>query len=526
MEVTRDGFEPFGTNDRSTRYAPGTHDLRFVLKRLEASILLVVDAKTSKPITKFGHVMLPNMSDHAQHSSFTDVRDPTPVDHADGRVAVSFRPGIDVVDVGAPGYAATRFDPEPGPPPDGVFVVKLVSNAGISGRVQLAGAPAAGVALRLERGRMDRGEESTTEAATQRFSPDREGASAGTSAADGAFVLECAKPGMYRLIARASSGEVASVKPFFVKTGTAVDLGTIDLVLGATVHGLVFVPAGRSVAGLEVRLDEANFGEKQVTNAEGRFRFDGLVAGTHRFFLGDVPGSIGEVPPVDVQILSGDVRDVQIDARDHGTCRVDLTIVIGDRPAANASVDLTRDRKLGRNIRLGSTDKDGHIVASAPLARGLGVVVSTADRLWLEHPTARLDLTLDARIVETIRFETGSIVLVLPPGLSLPKKSNVRLEFTSPGAESGAFPSSRSLDIVNGATDNAHALATDGGHQLRFDDVLAGDWQIKFDVSDQDDPMEKVQIDARSYQTRRKTVFSATGTAQLMPGQTVTVELH
>jgi hypothetical protein len=530
MEATRDGFEPFGVGDRSTTYAPGARDLRFVMKRLDASTLLVIDARTSQPITKFGHEVLPNMSDHTEHSSYTGVRTPTPVKHPDGRVAVSFRPGIDVVDVGAPGYESQRFDPKPGVPPDGVFVVKLVQTAGVSGRVQVAGVPVAGITIRLERGRMDRLGKGESESTTRRFMPDRDGASLGTSAADGSFLLEAAQSGMYRLIARSSSGEVASVKPFSVKSGKAVDLGTIDLVTGATIRGTVLVPAGRSVAGLTIRIDEQRFGAEQPTNAEGRFRFEGQSAGTHWLFVDDASGAIAEVPPVEVQLSAGEVRDVEIDARNHGTCSVELTILIGGRPAANASVELVRDKKPGRglsgNMRLGNTDKDGHIVASAPLARGLAVAINTPDDLRFEHPTARLDLTLDARIVETIRFETGSIVLVLPPALSLPKKSNVRLELTSPGAGGGAFPMSRSLDLVNGATENARAHATDGGHQLRFDDVLAGDWQIKFDVSDQDDPMEKVQIDARSYETRRKTVCSATGTAQLTPGQTVTVELH
>jgi hypothetical protein len=525
LEATRDGFEPFGVNDRSTCYAPGTRDLRFVMKRLDSSTLLVIDARTRRPITRFGHSMLPNMSDHSQHSSFTEVRSPAPVVHADGRVAVSFRPGIDVVDVGAPGYASTRFDPEPGVPPDGVFVVELVPNAGVSGRVELAGVPAARIALRLERGRMGRGDGDNSEPATQRFIPDRAGASMGTSAADGSFRLEGAQSGTYRLIARASSGEVAALKPFFLTAGTATDVGTIDLVAGAAIRGTVLVPAGRNVVGLAVRVDDENSGDTQMTNVEGEFRFDGLTAGTHWLFLADVPGSIGEVPPVEVPLAAGEVRDVQIDARDHGTCLVDLTIVIGDRPAASASVELTRDRKLGRSIRLGDTDKDGHLVTSAPLARGLGVQVLTPDRLWLEHPTARLDLTLDARIVETIRFETASIVLVLPATLTLPAKSSVHLELTSSAAE-GRHPIARFLELVNGSTDDARAGATDGGHQLRFDDVLAGDWQILFEVSDREDPTETVQIDARTHSIRRKTVYSSTGTVKLIPGQTATVELH
>ena len=95
------------------------------MKRLTSSTLRAVDARTGWPIELYGFEVLPNMSDRAPHSSYTAVRSPSPRSHPDGRSEISFRPGIDVVDVGAPGYEPQRFDPEAGNPPDGVFVVWL-----------------------------------------------------------------------------------------------------------------------------------------------------------------------------------------------------------------------------------------------------------------------------------------------------------------------------------------------------------------------------------------------------------------
>jgi hypothetical protein len=523
LEATRDGFEPFGVDDRSTHYAPGTRDLRFVMKRLESLTLLVIDDRTSQPITKFGHEVLPNMSDHAPHSSFTDVRNPSPVAHADGRVVISFRPGIDVVDVGAPGYESERFDPEPGIPPDGVLVVKLVPTASVFGVVRLGGVPTGGIALRLEAGHLEPADSGVSPSATKHFAPERDGASLATSGADGSFRFDRTARGMYRLIARAGSGEAASVNAFSVAASASIDLGTIDLVAGAAVRGVVLVPPGRRAAGLTVSADQEHFGEKQVTDAEGRFRFDGMIAGEHQLFLLDAPGSIGEVPPVDLQLAAGEVREIQIDARDYGTCQIDLTIWIGEHVASNALVELTRDRKLGRAIRLGTTDKEGHIVSPAPLAKAVGLRVLTSDRLWLEHPTARFDLTLDARIVETVRFEVASLVLELPQAVTMPAKSSLRLELT-PSA--GGRPQTRYINLVNGATTDARTSATQGGHRLHFDDLLAGDWQLVFDIADAADPMEMVQIDARTQQSRRKKVYTATSAVRLVTGQAATVELH
>jgi hypothetical protein len=54
------------------------------------------------------------------------------------------------------------------------------------------------------------------------------------------------------------------------------------------------------------------------------------------------------MPPVDVELAAGEMRDIQIDARDCGTCQLELTIWIGERAAANAAVDLTRDGCLQR----------------------------------------------------------------------------------------------------------------------------------------------------------------------------------
>ncbi len=524
LESTLDGYESVGVGERSKYYDAGTRDLRIVMKRLASSTLRVEDAVTHAPITKFGHYVVANESDHAEHSSYSQVVTPQNVEHAEGRVTVSFRPGIDAVDVGAPGYETQRFDPEAGAPPGGVFVVDLVPASAVFGIVRVDGAPAANADLRLERGFYTGGKDPLGEVTPKRFVVEQEGAATMHSASDGSFRFENLARGTYRLFAHAVGGQAASVDTFVVEASKPTDLGTIDLVSGASIRGVVLVPPGRTAGGLTVRIDDKNNGEKQVTDSDGRFRFDGLVAGAHQMFLEDAPGSTGAVPPVDVQLAAADVRDVQIDARAFGTCRVELTILLGDRPAAKAQVSLTRPNSSER-IELGRTDAQGHVANSAPLASDVGVRIWTADGITLDHPTAKLSLGLDAKIVETIRFEVGSVDVVLPSSLTMPAKCSVNVELT-PVAGSTANKMSRYIDLVDATVHDEGVSWVEVGRKLRFENVLAGDWDLVFDVCDKADPTETVQIGPEAFETHPKTMYKGKGTVKVVSGQTATVELH
>lgn len=521
LEATREGYEPFAVGDRSVHYSPGSSDIRIVMRPLDALTMLIVDAKTDQPITTFGHEMLPNASSHTSHSFDIDVLTPPEIEHPDGRLTVSFRPGIDVIDIGAPGYESRRFDPGPGIPPDRMFVVKLAPSASVFGRVLTGGALTGGVTVRLEAGEMEQRSMRDRNPIPPRFKTDLDGTSVRTSAPDGTFRFDRVRSGRYRLIARSRGGDVACVNNFYVTASASCDLGDIDLAPGAVVHGVVLVPPDRSAAGLVVRVDDRNQGEKCVTDADGRFRFDALTSGWHQFILADAPG-IRLVPPVDALLVAGEVREIEIDARRFGTCRVDLTILIDDTPASNVQVSLKRHP--GLSFDLGATDRDGRLSRSVPLADGVGVTVQTVDGVRMTHPTLRLDLALDGNVVEIVRFNTASVEFVLPATLVLPKRASVRLELTPvSGATSSAL--SRFADVVQGAAQGTHVSFRADGRRLRFNSVLAGEWQGVFDVSDAADPTENVPIGDHRWELRRKTVYSASIAFTVLRGQTTQVNL-
>jgi hypothetical protein len=273
-----------------------------------------------------------------------------------------------------------------------------------------------------------------------------------------------------------------------------------------------------------VHVDDARYGDGQVTDADGRFHMEGLAAGAHRIFLPESEGAIGMVPPVDVDLAPGEVRDVTIDARACGTCRMDLTILIGGAPAVDAQVTLVRadDRELAR---LGTTDPRGHLMASVPIAKDVGIRLYDADGLvWGAHGAQRFDLELDAKMVETIRFETGRLVLVIPANVTMPVKWDARLQLTAPGANAAA--QDRWVGRSEGDMRNPRVTVTDGGHRLTFDSVLAGEWQLELDVCDAADPKERVTTGPHSWRERRKTMYDAKSVVKVVSGQTATVELH
>jgi hypothetical protein len=294
----------------------------------------------------------------------------------------------------------------------------------------VGGAPAAGVDVRLESGSMLGGGPGY-HGPTPRFRAKRDKSVSRTSAADGAFRFEGVEMDSYRVIARASDGRVALVPVFKVDRGASIDLSTIELSSGAEIRGVVLVPPGRRASGLAVRLDDPNEGEKQVTDSDGRFRFAGVLAGAHELLLPDVTGAFARVPPVELELAAGEVRDVEIDAREHGTCDVELLILFGDKPAADAQVSLSSVRSKGSPAfsipgaivfehLLGKTDGQGRVSGSVPAVGVAGLSVWTADNATMEHPTARFDLRLDARIVETVRFEVATVIVELPESVRLP----------------------------------------------------------------------------------------------------------
>jgi len=200
----------------------------------------------------------------------------------------------------------------------------------------------------------------------------------------------------------------------------------------------VIVPAGRSVAGLEIHLDDARAGAERTTDSEGRFRFSGLPAGIHKLILTEVPGSIVDPPSMEVELAVGEQREVLYDLRRAGACQVTLTILVDSMPAVNADVELVtpslddasvalwRVDAAGRPsdfYRLGKTDSQGLVNGSAPARGAARVRVRFGEGMPVEHPDVELALEPDARIEAVVAYEFGRLVVVIPDRIAPPEQA-------------------------------------------------------------------------------------------------------
>jgi len=96
LEVELDGYDTFGLHDRETHYAPGTRDLRVVLKRSAQARtqFVVVDASSGASIETSGIEIERDQGSAAVHNSWTDYRaHPQPGVHLDGQLELAARPG-------------------------------------------------------------------------------------------------------------------------------------------------------------------------------------------------------------------------------------------------------------------------------------------------------------------------------------------------------------------------------------------------------------------------------------------------
>jgi len=474
LSASLEGFLPFGELD-SRRHAPGTDDLRIVLQR-SADVLtrfVVVDAASRAPVERFG-IEIGYDGVSASRSGWRKDARPEPVEHRNGEVELPARPGQDVYTVVAPGYLRNKDEVRHESPESRRQVVELLRGGAIVGRVVDAGSPAAEVGVRLVPGRLVSGGPTTS-----RFAENGTVQTTRTDA-QGRFRFDALEPGTFRVLARGADGFVERVP---VELGLAgdQDLGDLELLAWATILGRVLVPPRRSAGGLEVELQDPLAPEKTTTDAEGRFRFGELTAGEHRLVVREVPRELAHGASATVTLAAGEAKEVEIDARDRGTCDVELRIELPGRTAEGLRVSLY-PVVPGDGIVLGTTDAGGRVAGWAP-AWGEARVEIATEGLTLRHPTARLLLELDRDVEATVRFDVGGFVLELPGASPWPNRGWGRLKLVPEGAdgEAGAVAMVFRSDVAAGG-----ATTVDGDHRLRCDLAPAGRFQATLEVQDLD----------------------------------------
>jgi protocatechuate 3,4-dioxygenase beta subunit len=519
LEVKLDKSDAFGIGNLDKHYAPNTHDIELVVPRSVLVTVAVVDAANGAPVESFG--LRVERGADANASGLTrrsSASAPQVIARPGGEMKVRVRPEIDEYWIVATGFqeAFGKFEPEL--VETGRLEIRLRRGESILGRAMSKGAPCANVSATLEAGTFVKPRGGGDAA----FTPDsyRTPQSLRTGA-DGRFRFEGVSLGRaHRLSLRAASGESFVLAPLPSKKGAReLDLGDLELQAPAAIAGRVLVPANRSLAGLVVRLDGFRSGVQQTTDTEGAFRFDGVAPGRHQLFVDSAPGRTTSAGPFAVELAPGAVESMELDLRDKGTCQVALTVRFPDGPATGFHVELEPDAPNSRAHTLGRIDETGRVSSWAPAIGRARIAVRSPNGTSFRHPTAALDLTLDARIEETLEFELASLALVLPDSLALPSNASVSLKLSAIGGENAFWESVDPRALADGE-------GTFDGRRLFLARVPTGAFELSVQIYDRDAPPVKQQTSPNSWTSRSVPVFEQSTSVTLTVGRTSELALR
>lgn len=521
LEAELVGHDSFGKDARSKPFAPGSEDLRIVLphSRSARTLFRVVDGDTQRPVELFGLEIERDRGSDAGRSGWTNYRaNPQPATHPGGELELDARPGLDLLTVCAPGYVRLQDDVRHAAEGEPEQTVSLVPGGTLSGRVvAVAGdGPVAGAAVRLQFGQVRKSKDSPVPT----FQPDDMALQA-VSDADGRFRFEMLEPGDSQLVARGPDDSVHERVLALPARGN-LELGELVLVPGATILGQVVVPPGQASAGLEVYLDEWRHDVKRVTDAQGRFRFEALGAGPHRLLLAESPGRITS-QSADLTLAAGETREVVLDARDAGLCALELTLVLGDAPAAALAVDLVVLGPPERRHELGLTDAAGRVSGWAPAWGRARVELRLAGGAALLHPDPIGPLELEREFVAALRFEIGSLALVLPPDLVLPPTCGGKLVLTRVGAERSLQLYLRPASANRSDLVRSDLVLADGA--LRCAHVPPGEYELELVLSDESVRPVRIAADG-GYRLERPALYETRAHVRISAGTSTRVELR
>jgi RNA polymerase sigma-70 factor (ECF subfamily) len=313
--------------------APGTHDIELVFEEARWIEVRVRDGNGER-VESFE--LYSRNSGGDQLSSRTDGL---------GRLLLPGEAFLVLVD--ARGYALAEkgpFRPESAPQ---VLEFELAPEPGVRGRVLADGEPVSGATVMLHDARSGvliehQGYPSLVNPRPKdRTSTD----------AEGRFVLKLHERGTFVVRAEANGHAAGDVGPFELapETGRA----DLELVLGegGALEGRVLVAAGRDPAGVIVAMNRGDAFPRTVrSDAEGRFRFEGLTAGPWHLSRGTMEVnsqgggtsfSIGKAPtviPFNCTIREGETSWQDLDLRDFEPCALDGVLLVNGAPAKDWSV--------------------------------------------------------------------------------------------------------------------------------------------------------------------------------------------
>lgn len=485
--------------DRDTHHEPNSRDIVIVLPRTVLVTIAVVDDASGAPIERFGlRVERPRES-----NGFRTMAPPQPTPRPGGTAQARVQPGIDRYHVVATGFQDAEGVFDASVADSERFEIRMGRGAGITGRALEDGLPAESVTVLLEAGNLMTPRGGSEKA----FTPDTYiAAQTMRTGADGRFRFDGVKLKTHRLTLRAASG-ASHVQLLDARFEQATDLGDLELQATGAIEGVVLTPPGRSRAGLVVRLGDWRSGVAQTTDSQGSFRFDGVAAGKSTLFVDELSGRVASGAPFPVEVAPGEVARVELDLRDRGTCEVTLTVLFGGERIPGAHIRLHPLAEETREHSLGRLDEDSRISSWAPALGPAAIAMYTPEGETWRHPTARLDLTLDARIDQVIEFELASLAIVLPDSFTPPERGYVRVSLLGDGQSRGHTVSEE--------------LSTTAPNRRRivFARVPAGACRARVEVFDKDQKPLRVQTAPNTWSMRTEPMLEHSEQVTLVAGR-------
>lgn len=523
LKVTHPDHEtwPEG-NPRAVHYEPGTSGLDVVLLAAVKTEFRLVDAGTGEPIERFGLRMYPNEGSKSELGGRTERTRPRLEDHAGGVHAVKAREGLDKVLVWAEGYHVVERDVEHDEPGSGVMTFALKPGAQAVGRVLFEGEPVEGavveVALVSSRDIVKRVERLRR-----------------TTDADGRFAVEGIGRGRRRVTVTSDRGAPIVLRDVDFTPPETNDLGDLEVVAGGTIDGLCVCPAGVDPAGITIYLGHWQNDVTAITDAAGRFRFEGVPPGPHTLMNDERPGILASGQRTTVEVLSGETVAAELNLSSKVLAEIELSIraagtdLEGMRVTLDQVVSFEERAKRGfreGRVDLGEIDAEGRVRGSAPALGACSVQLWSPGSGTITHPTARVELTGVAH-EQTVEFAFASMKVSLPAESELPDRGQLTVQLTPPGSELSALSAQRwlQLEVVDGSIAGT-GWAEVTGREIQLTTLLPGPHTVEVSTHAADAPRVSTPLPNGSTRYGPERLWTLTGEVELVPGEATPVELR
>jgi hypothetical protein len=303
-------------------YRAGARDVKLVLKNVERTSFLVLDAGSGKPIERYGLAVADGPGRGIQGGS--DMQAPPLREHEHGLVVAHARAGLHVVRVEAPGHAPLETAVALDPGAQRQQTLRLSDGGSLRGRLVRDGkglAQASAAIVRAPSGTVWPEGNERVEPDSWFFADCRPdlGEFAGRLRsteldADGSFRFYDLAPGTYELGLAAPGLGPRRVKQLRVEAGAVRDLGELELGAAAVLRVRVVTPPGARAEELQCALDGQWRGRKPFP-AGGTLVFEGLGAGQHRVVLTGLRTILAHDEQRDVRLAAGETRELVFEPR-------------------------------------------------------------------------------------------------------------------------------------------------------------------------------------------------------------------